>query len=143
MYLKKKLIFLSGFVTFLIFVSCETSTNYQNSSNVLNEPIKVDTQKKINSNISLEIEENKVIGQNKTLKIGLILPLTGKHYQMGQSLLNSAQLALAKTDNKKIVFHLVDSGNEEKILTELYGLLEKDIDIFIVPVFSNKLRKIK
>ena len=55
-------------VTFLIFVGCETSTNYQNSSNVLNEPIKVDTRKKINSNISLETEENKSKGWKNTFK---------------------------------------------------------------------------
>ena len=144
MYLKKKLVFVLAIVTYLILVSCETSTNYQTKSNVTNKQIKIDTQKKINSNISsITSQETQGIGQSETLNVGLMLPLSGEHYQIGQSLLNSAQLAITKTGNKKIVFHLVDTGNDEKLLTDIYELLEQDMNIFIGPIFSNKVRQIK
>ena len=41
-----------------------------------------------------------------------MLPLTGKHYQIGNSLLNASQLALNKTQNKNIKFIIQDTGNE-------------------------------
>ena len=44
-----------------------------------------------------------------------MLPLSGEHYQIGQSLLNSAQLAITKTGNKKIVVYLIDTGNDDKV----------------------------
>lgn len=144
MYLRKKLVFLVTFISFLVFVSCETPTNSKTNSYAHNKPIKIDTKKKIDNSISLETsEENKGIRQNKILNVGLLLPLSGKHYQIGRSLLNSSQLAIDRIDNKKIVFKIIDTGNEEKILTELYDLLEQDIDIFIGPVFSDKVSQIK
>ena len=45
-------------------------------------------------------QENKFIEkENKIFKIGLLLPLSGEFYQIGKSLLDSAQLALEKTNN--------------------------------------------
>ena len=72
-----------------------------------------------------------------------MLPISGKNYQIGRSLLNSAQLAISKTNNKKIEFSIIDTGNEEEILAKLYELLEQDINIFIGPVFSDKIELIR
>ena len=144
MYLKKQKIFLVAVITSFIFVSCETSTNYQISSDTNNKLIKVNNKEKTTNNISSETtEENKRINQNITLNVGLMLPLSGKHYQIGQSLLNAAQLAIAKTNNKKIVLNVIDTADDDNMLSELYKLIENDVDIFVGPVFSDKVDQIK
>ena len=74
----------------------------------------------------------------KIIEIGLMLPLSGKHYLLGRSLLNAAQLALEK-QLRKYIFYIIDTGNEETLIKEIYRLLEKDIEVFIGPVFTDKI----
>ena len=124
MYLKKQKIFSVVVIALFIFVSCETSTNYQISNDTNNKIIKVNNKEKTTNNITSETtEENKRIDQNITLNVGLMLPLSGKHYQIGQSLLNAAQLAIARTNNKKIVFNVIDTADDDNMLSELYELI--------------------
>tara|TARA_Y100000816_G_scaffold8033_1_gene5079 strand:- start:250 stop:1539 length:1290 start_codon:yes stop_codon:yes gene_type:complete len=143
MYLKKKLVLISAFISFIFVISCETVTDHKTDNIIYNKPIVSDSNKKINNIISTDtLEENKDIDK-KTLNVGLMLPISGKNYQIGRSLLNSAQLAISKTNNKKIEFSIIDTGNEEEILAKLYELLEQDINIFIGPVFSDKIELIR
>ncbi len=143
MYLKKKLVLISAFISFIFVIGCETVTDHKTDNIIYNKPIVSDSNKKINNIISTDtLEENKDIDK-KTLNVGLMLPISGKNYQIGRSLLNSAQLAISKTNNKKIEFSIIDTGNEEEILAKLYELLEQDINIFIGPVFSDKIELIR
>ena len=80
---------------------------------------------------------------NKILKVGIMLPLTGKNYQIGNSLLNASQLALNKTQNKNIKFFVRDTGNEDHITKNFYSLLSEDIDIILGPIFSKNILKIQ
>ena len=144
MYLEHKLPFFIAFAAFLIFISCEASTNYKSDKVIYNKPLNSDSKNKIKSKTSLETPEKNIVSKNeKTLNVGLMLPLSGKHYHIGQSLLNSAQLAIEKTNNKNLIFKIVDTGNDEELLTQLYNLLEQDVDIFIGPVFSDKVVQVK
>ena len=68
-----------------------------------------------------------------------MLPLSGKDYLIGRSLLNSSQLALEKTNQKNIHFHVVDTADEENFLNKIYNFIEKDIKLFIGPVFTKKI----
>ena len=49
MYLKKKLIFFTTFISLFIFIGCETQTNYQTNTNSYNKPLISDSKKKINN----------------------------------------------------------------------------------------------
>ena len=97
MHLKKKFILLITVFIFIGFLSCETPTNYQNETTTYNKSIKLDN-KNINDNSSSPqiLNEEKDTAQREFLNIVLMLPLSGKHYQIGKSLLNSAQLAVEK-----------------------------------------------
>ncbi len=144
MYLKKKIILLIAFSTFISFLSCETPSNYQNETTTYNKSIKLDNKNKNNNSLSLQIlSEDKDIAQKQFLNIVLMLPLSGKHYQIGRSLLNSAQLAIEKKDNKKIIFTIIDTGDEGQLLSRLYNVLKDDIDIIIGPVFSEKVNQVR
>ena len=144
MHLKKKFILLITVFTFIGFLSCETPTNYQNETTTYNKSIKLDNENINNNSLSSQIlNEEKDTAQREFLNIVLMLPLSGKHYQIGKSLLNSAQLAVEKKNNKKIVFTIIDTGNEEQLLSQLYSVLEDDIDIIIGPVFSDKVNQVR
>ncbi len=145
MYFKKKIILLIALFIFISFISCETTTNYQDETTTYNKSIKLDNNNS-NNNDSLSIQvlnEDKDISQREFLNIVLMLPLSGKHYQIGKSLLNSAQLAVEKKNNKKIIFTVIDTGDEGQLLSRLYSVLEDDIDIIIGPVFTNKVNQVR
>ena len=63
-------------------------------------------------NFNLLTDEN-----NKTLKVGLLAPLSGPYSEIGNSLLFSLQLALEEINDKNVVIVPRDSGfnNEKKL----------------------------
>ena len=54
---------------------------------------------------------------NKTLKVGLLAPLSGPYAEIGNSLMYSLQLALEEINDKNVIIVPKDSGfnDEEKI----------------------------
>ena len=144
MYLKKKFILIIAVFTFMGFLSCETPTKYLNETTTYNKSIKLDNKNINNNSLSIQVSnEEKYTVQREFLNIVLMLPLSGKHYQIGKSLLNSAQMAVEKKNNKKIIFTIIDTGDEEQLLSQLYSVLEDDIDLIIGPVFSNKVDQVR
>ena len=83
------------------------------------------------------------IEKKEVLNIGIMVPLTGEHYRIGRSLLNSAQLALERTDQKNIRLFIADSGNSEEVTKNFYNLLRQDIELVVGPVFTENVEKIK
>ena len=146
----------NNIIIFIIFISlilfgCET-TQVQTKTNTLKTPQTTEKiLKKNKTEIKKTIEESTpepaqepitdII--NETIKIGIMLPLTGKHYQIGNSLLNASQLALNKTQNKNIKFFVRDTGNGDNITKNFYSLLNEDVDIILGPIFSKNILKIQ
>jgi len=152
--LKHNIIILVAFVS-LILTGCET-TQIQTKSNTIITPQttenilkknKIEIEKTIEDPIPEPIPEptSESIAESKTkvLRVGIMLPLTGKHYQIGNSLLNASQLALNKTQNKNIKFFVRDTGDENNITKNFYGLLNEEIDIILGPIFSKNILKIQ
>lgn len=123
------------FILFLTLISCETSNNSNTRTLTYNQSLNTDYSKaKI---------LDKTLNEKKILNVGILLPLSGKHYQIGKSLLNSAQLALDKTKQKNIVFKVVDTGDEDNLIKNFYEFLEQDIDIIIGPLFTKNIEKLR
>ena len=74
------------------------------------------------------------------LKIGLIVPLSGKHQEIGKSVLNSIRLALSKINDDQIeIFPKDNFSNPEKTLLAAKQLEKEGIQIVIGPVFHKNL----
>ncbi len=74
------------------------------------------------------------------LKIGLIVPLSGKHQEIGKSVLNSIRLALSKINNDQIeIFPKDNYSNPEKTLIAAKQLEKEGIQIVIGPIFYQNL----
>ena len=74
------------------------------------------------------------------LKIGLIVPLSGKHQEIGKSVLNSIRLALSKINDDQIEIYPKDNySNPEKTLFAAKQLEKEGIEIVIGPIFHQNL----
>ena len=74
------------------------------------------------------------------LKVGLIVPLSGRHQEIGKSVLNSVRLALSKINNDQIeIFPKDNYSNPEKTLFAARQLEKEGIQIVIGPIFHQNL----
>ena len=74
------------------------------------------------------------------LKVGLIVPLSGKHQEIGKSVLNSIRLALSKINDDQIeIFPKDNYSNPEKTLFAAKQLEKEGIQIVIGPIFHQNL----
>ena len=73
--------------------------------------------------------------KNKSLKVGLLAPLSGPHSEIGSSLLFSLQLALEEINDKNVIIIPRDSGfnNEEKINLAINDMRSLGVKIIIGP----------
>ena len=79
--------------------------------------------------------------QNKNiLKVGLIVPLSGKYQEIGKSVLNSIRLALSKINDDEIEIFPVDNfSSPEKTLLAAKKLEKEGVQIVIGPIFHKNL----
>ena len=80
------------------------------------------------------------VSANEKIKIGLLVPLTGKNSEIGQSLVNSTRLAINKINNTSIEIIPKDTGSDPNTtLRSAKELSELGVKIIIGPVFNNNL----
>ena len=82
---------------------------------------------------------------NKTLKVGLLVPLSGPYSEIGNSLLYSLQLALEEINDENVVIVPRDSGfnDEEKLITAIEDMRSEDIKVVIGPSTFEEFDKVK
>ena len=74
------------------------------------------------------------------IKIGLLVPLTGKNSEIGQSIIRSTQLAINKINNLSIEIIPKDTeSNPESTLKAAKELAELGVKITIGPIFNKNL----
>ena len=77
---------------------------------------------------------------NEKIKIGLLVPLTGKNAEIGQSIIKSTLLAVNKINNISIEIIPRDTQSDPNItLRSAKELSELGVKIVIGPVFNNNL----
>ena len=91
-------------------------------------------------NFNLLTDEN-----NKTLKVGLLAPLSGPYSEIGNSLLFSLQLALEEINDKNVVIVPRDSGfnNEKKLDLAINELRTSGIKTIIGPTSFKEFEQVK
>ena len=74
------------------------------------------------------------------IKIGLLVPLSGKNSQIGKSIVKSVRLAINKIDNSSIKIYPKDTASSPEItLQNAKKLYEQGIKIIIGPVYNKNL----
>ena len=71
------------------------------------------------------------------IKIGLLVPFSGKNSYLGQVVFKSTEMALFETNSKNIELFPIDSGNSiDSAVSAAKILEEKGVSIIIGPIFS-------
>jgi len=95
----------------------------------------------INSNGTTQNQSK--LENDKVLKIGVLLPLTGEFQDIGNSFLKAIQLALYDISNEKIQIHLKDSkGNALDAYQAAKEFEKLGINIVIGPIFYESLERL-
>ena len=82
----------------------------------------------------------KGIFANEKIKIGLLVPLTGKNSEIGHSIIKSTQLAVNKINNISIEIIPRDTeSNPQGALNAARELAKLGVKIIIGPVFNGNL----
>ena len=82
---------------------------------------------------------------NKTLKVGLLAPLSGPYSEIGKSLLYSLQLALEEINDKNVLIVPKDSGfnDKDKINSAIKEFKSSGVKIIIGPIVYEEFEQIK
>ena len=82
---------------------------------------------------------------NKTLKVGLLAPLSGSYSELGNSLIHSLQLALEEISDKNVFIVPRDSGfnNKEKLDAAIQDIRSEGIKIVIGPITNEEFSGVK
>ena len=97
----------------------------------------------INSTADNQNSNENISEDEKILKVGVLLPLSGKFENIGQSLLKSIQLAMYDISNKNIKIYPKDSkGNALDAYLSAKKFQEMGIEIVIGPIFHESLERL-
>jgi len=85
------------------------------------------------------LNTSKVSAENK-IKIGLLVPITGQHSDIGKSIIKSARLAINKINNSSIEIIPKDTASDPDVtLKNAKKLQEEGVKIVIGPIFNKNL----
>ena len=97
----------------------------------------------INSSAINEDSNENNLENSNVLKIGVLLPLSGKFQDIGESFLKAIQLALYDISNKNIKIYPKDSkGNALSTYLSAKEFEEQGIKIVIGPIFYESLERL-
>ena len=86
-------------------------------------------------NLNLYADEN-----NKSIRVGLLAPLTGKYSDLGNSLLYSLQLALDEINDENVIIVPRDSGfnEKEKLNKAINEIKSNNVKVVIGPITNEE-----
>ena len=89
----------------------------------------------MNINFNLYADEN-----NKSIRIGLLAPLTGTYSELGNSLLYSLQLALEEINDENVIIVPRDSGlnEKEKLNKAINEIKSNNVKVVIGPITNEE-----
>ena len=97
----------------------------------------------INSNAFIHSSNKNITENEKILKIGVLLPLSGEFQDTGQSFLKAIQLALFDTGNENIKIYPKDSkGNALDAYLAAKEFEELGVEVVIGPIFFESLERL-
>ena len=97
----------------------------------------------INSSAVNQSLDEHILENNKVLKVGVLLPLSGKFQDIGESFLKAIQLALYDISNEYIKIYPKDSkGNALDAYQSSREFEEQGINIVIGPIFYESLERL-
>ncbi len=81
---------------------------------------------------------------NNKIKVGVMLPLSGEHGEIGNLILNAIEMAIFQTQENKLELHIKDTqAKADKARKALSELVDEGVKVVIGPLFSKSLAAIQ
>ena len=96
--------------------------------------------------ILIFFNSNLLCNENKNiLKVGLLAPFSGEYKELGDSLLNSLQLALSEINDKDVQIIPRDSGSndKEKLNLAVQEIKSEGASVVIGPINNDDFKEVK
>tara|TARA_B100000945_G_scaffold214358_1_gene172671 strand:- start:287 stop:1507 length:1221 start_codon:yes stop_codon:yes gene_type:complete len=78
---------------------------------------------------------------NESIKIGLLVPITGEYNYIGKSIIQSTRMALNKINDSKIsILPRNTKSDSEETINKVEELYAEGVRIFIGPIFNKNLK---
>lgn len=130
----------------LFLVSCihrrviNPEIHYPSSPNNTQTSQNPEQKTESNSFLGIPLPESK----KEKIKVGILLPLSGKNKELGQSLLNAATMSLFENDTNDDIELIVFDAKDNQFGAEaaIKDASTRGIKIIIGPVFSNSIETI-
>ncbi len=79
----------------------------------------------------------------ETIRVGLLLPLSGEYGEVGQSLLNAASFAVMDSGDKRLVLRPRDTkGTPAGAAEAAQALIDEGVDILVGPLLGSSIRAV-
>ena len=86
------------------------------------------------------VKSSFAIANEEKIKIGLLIPMTGKNMELGELLIKSTKLALSDINTNEIEIYPRDTGSDpNKTLKSAVELKKMGVKIIIGPIFFKNL----
>ena len=109
-----------------------------------NDPVGIENTITLKKSDIIEKEEKSSLVFEKTIKVGLLLPLSGEYAGLGKAIYNAVEMALFETESKNIQLIFSDSGDTvDKALLAAQQLEREGASILIGPIFSSQALAIR
>ena len=109
-----------------------------------NESVGIENTITLKKSDIIEKEEKSSLVFEKTIKVGLLLPLSGEYAGLGKAIYNAVEMALFETESKNIQLIFSDSGDTvDKALLAAQQLEREGASILIGPIFSSQALAIR
>ena len=116
--------------------------NIEKSNSIKSRVLKKKKQISSQNNNILETPSN-IRDNENTIKIGVLLPLSGKNLEIGNMILNALELAIFQNKESSIELVIQDTQSESSFSKKAFQkLLEKKINFVIGPLYSKTLTSI-
>jgi ABC-type branched-subunit amino acid transport system substrate-binding protein len=160
MYISRRLLSLPAIILLSILISgCQTTMKKGPDATAENQEVQENQSESAQNTAEQEIIEPEVIEEvepfadletaetvvisEKRTKVGFLLPLSGRHKAIGESLLNAAQLALFDVSGEKFDLVVRDTaGTPTGARTAMESLITEQVDLVIGPLFATSVSEI-
>ena len=121
------------------------NNNTTKKSRILKSPKEKNEIKKSKApEYKTKIDEGIYPSSTEVIKVGVMLPLTGKNKEIGNMILNAIEMAVFQNENNNLQLLIKDTQGEPDIAKKTFiELVDDQVNLIIGPLFSKTLAAIQ
>ena len=112
----------------------------QKKSRILKKIESENKEQSVQSEVTDGLNQKNNLYIEKIIKVGIMLPLTGEHKNIGNIILNAIEMAIFQKEDNNIQLLIKDTEAKPEVAKKVFlELINEDVGIVIGPLFSKTL----